>query len=220
VVAGGGTRLAVLEDMRHPVDVVVNSPPRFDRIQLAVRLAIAIALGFIGFSAGLFAMLLFFVLPVIAAVSISSTGPTDYLARPGPRLWRMLTWVLQLSAYMLLLIDRFPVEPDQGCQITLQPAGTPSAGSAVFRLVTSIPSALVLGLLWCIAGVLGVIGWVTILVAEMVPQPILSYQRGVLRWQARLLAYHASLVAAYPPFDLDTHDDLPRATTRLHGAPG
>jgi hypothetical protein len=35
---------------------------------------------------------------------------------------------------------------------------------------------------------------------------ILSFQRGVLRWQARLVAYHASLVEEYPPFSFETGD--------------
>ena len=39
-----------------------------------------------------------------------------------------------------------------------------------------------------------------------IPAGILGYQRGVLRWQARLVAYHASLVDDYPPLALDTND--------------
>ena len=38
-----------------------------------------------------------------------------------------------------------------------------------------------------------------ILVRETYPAALYDFQRGVLRWQARLLAYHASLVDEYPP---------------------
>jgi hypothetical protein len=197
--------------MRPPVDVVVTSPARFSRVQLAVRFAIALALGFVGFSVGWLASLLYVVLPVIASVAISSGGARGYLGETGPRLWRALTWLLQFSAFMMLLTDRFPVGGDEPCRAELHPAGTPSPGRAVLRLLTSLPAAVFMSILWLVSGVFCLIGWLTILFAEMVPQPILGFQRAVLRAQARLLAYHACLVDRYPPFSLDTHEDLPRA---------
>ena len=46
----------------------------------------------------------------------------------------------------------------------------------------------------------------TVLFTERIPPSILAFQRGVLRWNARLVAYHASLVEEYPPFALDTDE--------------
>jgi hypothetical protein len=60
--------------------------------------------------------------------------------------------------------------------------------------------------------VLWVIAAIAVLLGVAIPRAILGYQRGVLRWQARLVAYHASLVDDYPPFVLDTGDDVYHAT--------
>jgi hypothetical protein len=84
-------------------------------------------------------------------------------------------------------------------------------GSSLLRLVTSIPSAIVLCFLSLISGVMWLISAIGVLVVAHVPDSILGFQRGVLRWQARLVAYHASLVDDYPPFMLDTHGHLPPA---------
>ena len=35
--------------------------------------------------------------------------------------------------------------------------------------------------------------------------------RGIVRWEARLLAYHASLTDCYPPFTLETGSVSPAA---------
>jgi hypothetical protein len=45
---------------------------------------------------------------------------------------------------------------------------------------------------------------VMVLIQENYPDGLYNFQRGVLRWEARLLGYHASLVDQYPPFALDT----------------
>jgi hypothetical protein len=70
----------------------------------------------------------------------------------------------------------------------------------MLRLILSIPSWFVLALLGIVSSVMFVVGVVTILIDGTVPAGILAFQRGVLRWQARLVAYHASLVDEYPPF--------------------
>ncbi|MFQ5473211.1 MAG: DUF4389 domain-containing protein, partial [Dehalococcoidia bacterium] len=36
------------------------------------------------------------------------------------------------------------------------------------------------------------------------PEGLYNFNLGVMRWEARLLAYHSSLVDPYPPFSLDT----------------
>ena len=47
-------------------------------------------------------------------------------------------------------------------------------------------------------------GVVFILVTRGLPDLLYDFQRGVLRWQARLLAYHASLGEEAPPLALET----------------
>jgi hypothetical protein len=192
--------------MTYPVQLDVTSPPRFERVQLALRAVIAIALAWLGITLGWLGFLLFLALPVIAATLVSTRGPQPYVDEVGPRLWRALSWLLAFSAYMLLLVDRFPVGEPTGVRIEIQRDGRPTTSSALLRLITSIPSGFVLAILGIASWVLVVVGAVMILIECQVPSAILAFQRGMLRWQARLFAYHASLVDEYPPFSFeDTH---------------
>ena len=50
-----------------------------------------------------------------------------------------------------------------------------------------------------------------LLFGAAMPAWILAYQRGMLRWEARLAAYHACLVEEYPPFSFDTGAATPPA---------
>jgi hypothetical protein len=196
--------------MTYPLQLDVESPPRFERVQLLLRLAIAIGLGWLGITAGWLTWLLYLSLPVLAAIILSTSDPQRYIDDVGPRLWRALSWLLAFSAYMLLLVDRFPVSETNGVRIDLQRTGRPSTTSTLLRLITSIPSALVLSLLGIVSCLLFVVGAVTILAGIDMPGSVLTFQRAVLRWQARLLAYHASLVDEYPPFSLDETPAQPR----------
>jgi hypothetical protein len=131
----------------------------------------------------------------------------------GTGIWRALTWLLGLSAYMLLIVDRFPtLDDDSRVRIELERGGQPTASSALARLVTSIPSALVLLVLGWVSGLLLIVGIVTILVGNTVPKSIVAFQTGILRWQARLLAYHASFIDEYPPFSFEDFS-TPKSTT-------
>jgi hypothetical protein len=189
----------------YPVQVDVTSPLRFDRVQLLLRIALSIILGWIGITAGWLICMLFGVLPLIAAIAISSVGATRYHSEVAPRVWRVLRWLLELWAYMALLVDRFPVESGD-VRIDSRFTGTPTIGSALSRLITSIPSGIVLCVLWFASGVVWLVAAVIILLGATMPPSIIAFQRGVLRWQTRLVAYHASLVEEYPPFSMDTDE--------------
>ena len=200
--------------MDYPVQVDVISPLRFERIQLLLRVALSIALGWIGITAGWLACLLYVALPLFAAIALSAVAGERY----RQKLWRVLDWLLRFSGFMLMVADRFPTgDDDDDIRIAVRFTGKPTVGSALGRLVTSLPSGIVLMVLWFVSSILWVVGAVVVLVAGWMPQPILGYQRAILRWQARLVAYHASLVAEYPPFALDTGitDDHSLATVRM-----
>jgi hypothetical protein len=190
----------------YPVHLEVSSPARFDRVQLLLRIALAIVLGWVGITGGWLVWLLYGALPVSAAIASSSLGSERFASDFAPRLWRVLRWLLQLSAFMMLLVDRFPTGDAGPVQVDVRCTGTPTAGSALLRLVTSIPSGLVLCVLWFVSAVLWLIAAGLVLLGGPMPAPILAFQRGVLRWQARLVAYHASLVEEYPPFSFETDD--------------
>lgn len=190
----------------YPVEVKVTSPAQYDRIQLVLRIALAAVVGWIGVTAGDVVWLLYVTLPLIAAIAVSVMGGAQYLEQLAPRVSRVVTWLIQLSAYMMLITDRFPAGRAGDVRVTVDFTGKPTVGSALLRLLTSIPSGLVLALLWCVSAVLWVIGALVVLFARHVPHPILAFMRGVLRWQARLVGYHASFVAGYPPFALETEE--------------
>src|SRR6185436_9940460 len=187
----------------YPVQIDVTSPPHFDRVQLLLRIGIGILLGWLGLTAGWLVCLLFGALPLIAAVGISSDRDA-YLREVAPPIWSVLDWLLRLSAYMLLLVDRFPTDEARSVVTELRFTGQPTVGSALARLITSIPSGVVLMLLWCVSSVLWVVAALAVLFRLAMPRSILAFQCGVLRWQARLVAYHASFVAEYPPWSFDT----------------
>jgi hypothetical protein len=181
----------------------VTSPPHFDRVQLLLRIGIAMVLGWLGLTVGWLVCLLFGALPLIAAVAISSKRDA-YLEEVAPPIWGVLDWLLRLSAYMLLLVDRFPTEETRSVVTEIRYTGHPTAGSALARLITSVPSGVVLMLLWFVSSVLWVVAALAVLLGLSMPPSILAFQRGVLRWQGRLVAYHASFVVEYPPWSFDT----------------
>jgi hypothetical protein len=45
---------------------------------------------------------------------------------------------------------------------------------------------------------------ISILVSERSPTSLWNIERGLVRWEARLLAYLASLVDPYPPYSFET----------------
>jgi len=189
---------------QYPVEIEVARPHRFDRLQVLLRIVILIALGMAGASMGWIGWALYLALPLFAAVVISSRGGARYLAEVGPPLTRVLGWVVAFYGYMMLVVDRFPTRlEDPSLHLSVQTTGEPTAGAALLRWVTSLPSAFVFLILGMVAGLLAFVAAVWILLTEREPVGILRFQTGMVRWNARLLAYHASLVEEYPPFALD-----------------
>jgi hypothetical protein len=204
----------------YPVHYSVEHPPRFSRINLLVRAVAFIALGVCGLSFGTVFVVAYLIFPVIAAIRLSSTGdPEAYLRQDGPRVVAALRWLAAICAWTGLVAERLPsrsptetvrVEVDE----TLHRTATPS--SAIWRVLSGIPSALVLAIL----GWLGMFVWLwaalSILIHERIGAGAFQYLVGLQRWSIRLLAYQASLVDEYPPFSFsDPAPELPaaRATT-------
>jgi hypothetical protein len=186
----------------YPVTFDVSRPEKFERPQLFLRILIAIILWVL---AGIVGWVLYLAFPVLAAIFVSQKGPEKYLEEDGPRMTEWLRWVVAIFAYLLILTERFPTEkPEEIVRFEVSPGGSPTVGSALLRLIYSIPSVLVLGLLGIVSAVILLIAAVMVLIQENYPDGLYNFQRGVLRWEARLLGYHASLVDQYPPFALDT----------------
>jgi hypothetical protein len=77
-------------------------------------------------------------------------------------------------------------------------------------LVLTLPYAAVLFVLGWAAAVVWLICLVSALISAGMVPGLYDFIRGVVRWQARLFAYHASLVGEHPPWSLDT-EALPPA---------
>ena len=188
------------------VRIEIASPRHFERGQLAVRIVLACVLGWFGITFGSLAALGYLVLPILAASAITSVGGDNYLGKLGRQLGRALTWVLRCEAYMMLLVDRLPIEDDPGVSITIGYGGHPTLRSAMWRLVTSLPLAAVALVLAIPSAMLWFVAALWILFGFAMPRPILAFQLGVLRWQAQLLVYQGSLVGSYPwSFDTTSH---------------
>jgi len=186
----------------YPVTFDVSRPEKFERPQLFLRILVAIILWVL---ASIVGWVFYLVFPVLAAIFVSQKGAEKYLEEDGPRMTEWLRWVVAIFAYLLILTERFPTEkPGEIVRFEVSPGGSPTVGSALLRLILSIPSVFVLGLLGIVSAVVWVIAAVMVLVQENYPGGLYNFQRGVLRWEARLLGYHASLVDQYPPFALDT----------------
>lgn len=197
----------------YPVAFSIERPQRFDRVQLALRVVALAVISWIGLSLGALGALLYVLLPVITAVLISEKGPERFLADDGPRLDRAVGWVLGVYAYFMLLTDRFPLNAaEPGVRYHVAPAGAPTVGGALLRLLFSAPLALLLALLGCVSWIIWVIAAVMILINKDYPDGLYDFQCGVLRWFARMLAYHSSLVDRYPPITFDSGPALSPAS--------
>lgn len=196
----------------YPVQLEVSSPAQFDRVQLLLRLAISIVLGWLGITLGWLSWVLYLGLPLIAAVVISARGSEIYLESTSTKLWPPLRWLLGFVAYMLLLTDRVPVDERTDVHTELHTTGRPTTATALLRLLYSIPSAFVLCFVGFVSWLLWIVAFIAVLFTRKVPPSILAFQAGYLRWQARLLAYHASFIDEYPPFSFGERETITPAS--------
>ncbi len=194
----------------YPVTFDVTRPDKFDRAQIFLRLLVVVIVAI----ADAFIWLIYLVPPVVAAVLISNKGGEKFLAEDGPRVKRWLHWFLAVDAYVRLLTDRFPTEaPEELVRYDVRTTGNPTVGSALLRIIYSIPSGLVLVLLGIAAAITAIVAAGFVLVQETYPGALYDFHRAYVRWVARLFAYHSSLVAEYPPFAIDTGPEPSAAPT-------
>ena len=189
----------------YPVTFDVDRPEKLERPHVFLRILVAV----IVYTAASWILgVVYLAVPVVAAILVSQKGGEKYLAEDGPRVTGWLRWIVSFYAYLGILTDRFPTEkPEEIVRFEVQTGGSPTVGSALLRLIYSIPSAIVLSILSIVSAVIWLIAAVMVLIQENYPEGLYDFQRGILRWEARLLGYHASLVEQYPPFALDTEPE-------------
>jgi hypothetical protein len=188
----------------------IEHQEKYDRTQVAIRILIVIVLSILAGAIGWIFGALYLAIPVLAAILISQKGAKQYHAESEENMTMWLRYVVAFYAYLGLLTDKLPNEdPRQTLRFDVAPAGEPTAGGVLVRIITAIPHGIVLGLLGIVAGVLVIIAAIIILVGETYPEGIFNFLRGYLRWQVRVYAYLAGLVQEYPPFALDTGPESP-----------
>ncbi len=189
--------------MAYPVTFDVVRPAKMARVHVVLRvLIVVVASSVTGNFGGLGLVYLFF--PVAAAVLVSQKDGARYLAEDGERVTRWVAFVVGVLAYIAMLTDELPGGGRTPVRVEIQRSGTPTAGSALLRILYAIPSALVLALIGIASWVVWIIAAISVLINESYPEGLWRFQRGVVRWEARLLGYIASLVEPYPPFSFDT----------------
>ena len=193
--------------MPYPVSFDVVRPPMFRRAHVFLRLALLIVIGWIGHPFGL----LWLGVPVVAAILVSQKGGQRYLDENGAMVTRVLGWIVAVIAYLALLTDVLPGGGEDSVRLEVKRSGSPTVGSALLRILYAIPSLLVLAILGVIGAIVWVIAVVLVLVNERYPESLWRFLCGLVRWEACLFAYLASLVDRYPPFRLETGPGSPAA---------
>jgi hypothetical protein len=195
--------------MTDEIRVNPEVPASFSRSQAALRVAVVLALSVLGAPIAWGFGALYLLLPVVAAIVISSRGAQGYLEGEGTRVLEILRWWTALVGYLLFLSDRFPLQTGDFSSVRVVAGGSnATVGGALLRLLSSLPVVFLLAPLWWLAGVLAVLALLSVLLTESVPMICVRYFAFVTELQAQLLVYHASLSDRYPLTE----------TTRPHAA--
>jgi hypothetical protein len=182
--------------LAHPVQLEIEHPKRTARIHVVTRLVLLAAFAALGCS-GIY-WFLYLALPALAAIGVLRKSGDRYLAEDGPRIVRVLRWFASAYGYLWLLTDVLPTAEGGPVDLRVEVGGHPTAGSALLRLLFSVPALLLLALLSAAAGLLWLVGAVLILIRERNPEWVVDFLSLTLRFQFQLVAYHLSLVDAYP----------------------
>ena len=193
--------------MTQQVSFDIERPPAFQRAHVLLRVALLIVIGWIGHPFGL----LWLGAPVVAAILVAQKGGQRYLEEDGPWLTRVLAWVVALLAYLALVTDALPSRGEQAVQFEVERSGSPTVGSALLRILYAIPSLIVLALLCFLGVVVWLLAVVLVLASERYPESAWRFLCGIVRWEANVLAYLATLTDRYPPFALEADSLSPEA---------
>jgi hypothetical protein len=185
--------------LSYPVRVEIERPPVFQRAHVFLRIALLIVIGWIAHPFGL----LWLGVPVVVAILVAQKDAQRYLDEDGPMLTRVLGWIVALLAYLALVTDALPSRGEQAVRFEVERSGSPTVGSALLRILYAIPSLIVLAILCVLGALVWLLAVILILFSERYPESVWRFLCGIVRWEANVLAYLASLTDRYPPFALE-----------------
>ncbi|HEV3404922.1 MAG TPA: DUF4389 domain-containing protein, partial [Gaiellaceae bacterium] len=182
----------------YPVTFDLERPGKMSRAHVFLRIVILVLVSWIAGSGGGLG-LVYLGLPAAAAILISQKGGERYLVEDGERVTGWVAFIVGVVSYLALLTDELPGGGRLPVRLEIVRSGSPTVGTALLRIVKAIPSALVLALIGFAGWIVSLIAAISILLKEDYPEGLWNFQRGIVRWEARLLGYLASLVEPYPP---------------------
>lgn len=190
----------------YPATLETGFPPRYDRVQVLYRVLLLIAIGFLHQMIGSLAGVLYLFLPILAAMSITRNGGIGLRSEETRSFINVIDWAVSFYAYFLFVTDHFPYAHERDARLSVEAVGSPRVGAALVRLVTTLPHAIVLSVLGFASVLVAIAMAISVLVTGKAPDALHTFQRDVVAWVGRVLAYHSSLVDTYPPFSLSTGD--------------
>ena len=191
----------------HPVQLQISRAERVPRIQVAIRVVLVVALGLVAGSS--IYWLLYLALPALVALDLLQKGPDAFRSQDAPRLVRVLRWLAGAEGYLYFLTNELPTSAGGAVDLRVNPSGSPSARSALLRLLSSLPALLLVAVLTAVSSLVWIIAAIFALATERVPHLFGDLFLMVLRLKFRLAAYHLSLVDRYPSLSHEREQDLP-----------
>jgi len=183
----------------HPVQLRVERCTRVSRVQVLIRVVLAIAVTTLGISSVYW--LLYLEVPALVALTIRHRGRDHYLAVMGPRLVSGLRWLAGAFAYLCLLTEGLPSTGAGPVELSVEIGSAATPASALARLILALPAVLLAAAL----AFGGVFAWVLTvawtLITGRVPGPCADFFELLVRTQLRLFAYHLCLVDRYPSLE-------------------
>ncbi|HVP04150.1 MAG TPA: DUF4389 domain-containing protein [Dehalococcoidia bacterium] len=179
----------------YPATFDIAKPAKFERPAVFIRIIGYFILGIVNW-------LVIVLLPLYAAIRVASKKD-KFLAEDGETIKGWLRSYVGLYAYVMVLTDKFDGVSDPSFRFDVTPGGTPTVGSALLRWITNIPHLLIVSALVSVSFIIWIIASVMIFFTGTYPDGLYDFNRGVVRWIARIAPYHGSLVGEYPPFAFD-----------------
>ena len=123
----------------YPVMFDVARPEKMGRAHVFLRILLVILVSSVAGSGDGFG-LIYLGLPVVAAILIAQKSGDRYLAENGETMTKVLAFIVGFLAYVALLTDELPGLGHQNIAFGITRTGSPTVGSALWRIVKAIPS--------------------------------------------------------------------------------